>query len=123
MKHRKSGFKLNRSRPHRRALLRNLATSLILHGQVKTTVTKAKFLRGFVDRLIVKAKSNTLSARRYLLANLFSKKAVNKVMHEIITKLNMDNAQGAKNSGFCKIYKLHWRPGDCADMALVRLEV
>lgn len=121
MKHRRSAFKLNRSRPHRRALLRNLATDLILRGEIKTTVTKAKFVRGFVDRLINKASANNLAARRYLLANLFSKSAVNKVMHEIVK--NLEKAGSGKKSGFCKIYKLRWRPGDCADMALVRLEV
>ncbi len=118
MRHRKAGFKLNRTRPHRKALLRNLATSLILNGQIITTVAKAKFIRGFIDRLFVKALENQdLIARRYLIKNLFSKEAVNKVLFDWLKQ------PVSKRSGFCKIYKLGWRKGDCADMALVRLDV
>ncbi|MCS6961145.1 MAG: 50S ribosomal protein L17 [Deltaproteobacteria bacterium] len=120
MNHRKKGFKLNRTRSHRRALLRNLATSLILNGSIKTTEAKAKFLRGFVDGLFVKALRKDLHARRYLMANLFSKKAVNKVFFEWLKDVSPEKC---KRSGYCKIYKLHWRPGDTADMAMVKLEV
>ncbi|MCS6893683.1 MAG: 50S ribosomal protein L17 [Deltaproteobacteria bacterium] len=117
MRHRKKGFKLNRSSPHRKSLLRNLATSLILNGKITTTVSKAKALRCLVDRLFVKSLSGGLAARRYLLSYLYSKKAVNKVFFEWLKE------PPTKRSGFCRIYKLGWRKGDGADLALVKLSI
>lgn len=115
MRHRNKRFKLNRDSDHRKALLRNLAISLFQNGEIKTTQAKAKVLRSLVDRLINVSKKGDLASRRYLLAKIPHKPTVNKLIHEWASKFQN------KKSGFCKIFKLGWRQGDKADMALVRL--
>lgn len=64
MRHRKAGYKLNRKREHRTAMLRNMAASLIEHGQITTTIPKAKALQPFIEKLITRAKKNDIYARR-----------------------------------------------------------
>jgi large subunit ribosomal protein L17 len=70
MRHRKAGFKLNRTTAHRQAMLRNMAASLFEHGQIVTTVPKAKALQPFVEKIITKAKRGDLHARRQVIATL-----------------------------------------------------
>lgn len=70
MRHRKAGFKLNRTRSHRDAMLRNLAASLFEHGQITTTLPKAKALQPFVEKIVTKAKRGDLHARRQVIATL-----------------------------------------------------
>ncbi|MFG0307049.1 MAG: 50S ribosomal protein L17 [Phycisphaerales bacterium JB040] len=70
MRHRKAGFKLNRTRSHRTAMLRNMAASLFEHGQITTTIPKAKALQPFVEKIVTKAKRGDLHARRQVIAML-----------------------------------------------------
>lgn len=115
MKHRVKGKKLNRSLGHRRALYKNLAVSLIEHGQIKTTLGKAKAVRPFMERLITHAKKGDLAARRRLLQKLSSNRAVvKKLVEEIAPQV------AKRNGGYTRIIKLGLRVGDQAEMA--RLE-
>lgn len=115
MNHRSSGRKLNRETSHREALLRNLAISLIEHGTIKTTVPKAKELRGFVEPLITKAKNNTLSIRRYLIARLRNKDAVNKLLNDIGPK------NVSRPGGYTRVLKCGYRATDAAPVAYIQL--
>ena len=83
MNHRKKGRKFNRTAEHRKALLRNLATSLFLHGRVETTVAKAKELRQYAEPLITKAKRGDLHARRLVRRQITQDQALEKLFGEI----------------------------------------
>ncbi|MCX6806921.1 MAG: 50S ribosomal protein L17 [Candidatus Berkelbacteria bacterium] len=104
--------KLQRRRGSRRALLKNLALSLILHEKIVTTLQKAKETRDFTERLVQKAKKNNLAARRYLL-KVLRKNAVNKLMDDIAPSFS------ERQSGFIRILHLEPRKGDAAKMAIV----
>lgn len=106
---------LSRKDNHRKSLLRNLATSLILYEEIKTTTTKAKEIKPIVEHLIQVAKKNNLAARRRLLGYLFDKKAVEKVFEVFVLRYKKIP------SGFIKIYKIAPRLGDNAEMVLVKL--
>ncbi len=100
---------------YRKSVLRNLATSLILHGQIETTEARAKEVRRVVDKLITKAKVDTLESRRYAHSVLFDKEAVNKLF---------DIAKGYKdrNGGYTRILKLgKYRRGDGTPLVLIEL--
>jgi len=107
----------NFSRPysHRHALLKNLALSLFKYESVKTTVEKAKALRPFAEKLITKAKNDTVASRRLVFSRLRDK--------EIVKKLFEDVAQRYKNrnGGYTRIYRLGHRSGDGAEMAIIEL--
>ena len=107
--------KLNRTSSHRNALLRNLAKQLIEHGQIKTTLTKAKELRPFVEKLITKSKDNTFLTVRALKAALNCKETVKKLVNEIGPK-NKD-----RPGGYTRILKCGFRAGDAAPMAIIQL--
>lgn len=115
MKHRVAGKKLARSRSHRKALFRNLLSALILHGEIKTTESKAKATRRLFDRLVTKGKSGTLHARRIVAAFLNNKKAVNRLVDEIAPKFK------DRPGGFTRIIHLGQRRGD--DAMMVKLEL
>lgn len=115
MKHRNVGRKLNRETSHREALMRNLAISLIEHGTIKTTVPKAKELRGFVEPLITKAKQNTLATRRYLIARLRNKDAINRLLDHIAP------ANFSRPGGYTRVLKCGYRATDAAPMAYIQL--
>lgn len=115
MRHRVAGKKLARSRSHRKALFRNLLSALILHGEIKTTESKAKATRRLFDRLVTKGKSGTLHARRIVAAFLNNKQAVNKLVDEIAPKIR--DRQG----GFTRMIRLGRRRGD--DAMMVKLEL
>lgn len=115
MKHRVAGKKLARSRSHRKALFRNLLSALILHGEIKTTESKAKATRRLFDRLVSKGKSGTLHARRIVAAFLNNKKAVNKLVDEIAPKFK------DRPGGFTRMIRLGRRRGD--DAMMVKLEL
>ncbi|MBI4410400.1 MAG: 50S ribosomal protein L17, partial [Gemmatimonadetes bacterium] len=83
MRHRKDGRKLNRTAEHRAAMLRNLATSLFLHGRLETTVAKAKELRRFAEPLITRAKRGDLHARRLVARKIRDDEALAKLFGEI----------------------------------------
>ena len=115
MKHRVAGKKLARSRSHRKALFKNLLSALILHGEIRTTESKAKATRRIFDRLVTKGKSGTLHARRIVAAFLNNKKAVNKLVDEISPKFK------DRPGGFTRMIRLGRRQGD--DAMMVKLEL
>ena len=115
MIHRKTGRKFGRTRDPRRALLKNLAASLVLYEKVKTTDAKAKEIRGFVEPLITKGKTNSVAVRRYLLARLPTENAVKKVL-EVLGPRYQNRA-----GGYTRIVKLGRRQGDGAPVSLIEL--
>lgn len=115
MRHRVHGRKLGRPTPHRRALLRNLCTSLFEYGRITTTVQKAKELRPFAEKLITLGKKDTLHARRRA-ATFLLKAAVVKELFDTIAARYAD-----RNGGYTRIIKLGFRSGDGADLAIVEL--
>lgn len=115
MRHRKSGRQLNRNSSHRKALMKNLSIALIERDIIKTTLPKAKELRGFIEPLITLAKEDNVANRRLAFRRLRSDAAVAKLFTEV-----------AKNSferkgGYTRIIKAGFRPGDKADMAFIEL--
>ena len=115
MRHRKSGRKLNRNSAHRKALFKNLAIALIEQNIIKTTLPKAKELRGFIEPLITMAKDDTVANRRHVFNKLRSDSAVAKLFTEVSV-----NAKDRKG-GYTRIIKAGFRPGDKADMAYIEL--
>lgn len=115
MRHRIAGKKLSRHRAHRKALFKNLINSLISHGEIKTTESKAKAVRRLVDRLITRGKSGTLHARRLIAAFLQNKKVVNKIVDEIAPVFKK------RPGGYTRMTRLGRRRGDKAMM--VKLEL
>ncbi len=115
MRHRKAGTKLNRTASHRKALMRNMVTSLFEYGQIRTTTTKAKALRPLAEKMITLAKKGDLHARRQALAVLTKKSVTHKLFSEIKDKF-MD-----RNGGYTSIVKIGPRKGDAAEMALIQL--
>jgi len=115
MRHQKQKATLGRERAGRKALMRSLAESLILHGAIKTTEPKAKALRIFVEPLITKAKRGTLADRRLLIAALYTDKAVRKLMDEIGPKYK------ERAGGYTRIKKIGTRRNDAAEMVTIEL--
>ncbi len=115
MRHRKSFNHLGRTSAHRKAMLSNMASSLILHKRITTTVAKAKALRGYVEPLITKSKEDTTHSRRVVFSYLQDKDAVTELFREISKKV------GDRPGGYTRIIKLGNRLGDNADMAMMEL--
>ncbi len=115
MRHRKKGRKLNRTASHRRAMLRNMASSLFIHGRIETTTAKAKELRPYAERLITLAKRGDLHARRLAAARMQGRDAVGKLFDEIGPRFQ------DRPGGYTRILKLGARKGDAAEMALIEL--
>ena len=113
MRHKKAGVKLSRSSSHRKAMFRNMVTSLIKHGQIKTTVIKAKELRRWADKMVTLAKRGDLHARRQALAVIREKDVVHKLFAEA------DEKFGNRNGGYTRIIKLGNRKSDAAPMAII----
>lgn len=101
------------SSAHELAIMRNLSKSLIEHGRIITTQTKARKLRPFVERLITKARSGTLHDRRMVLKHLNDRTVVHRLFAEIAP------AMGERPGGYTRILKLGQRRGDAADMAII----
>jgi large subunit ribosomal protein L17 len=114
MRHQKKTVKLGRTQGHRNALLSNLAVSLIDHGQIKTTVAKAKAVRPFVEKLVTKAKTGTLHSRRMALADLRHNEGA---VRKLFTEIGPLNA--ARKGGYTRIVKLGMRRSDAAEMAII----
>jgi large subunit ribosomal protein L17 len=114
MRHQKKTVKLGRTQGHRNALLSNLAVSLIDHGQIKTTVAKAKAVRPFVEKLVTKAKTGTLHSRRMALADLRHNEAA---VRKLFTEIGPLNAE--RKGGYTRIVKLGMRRSDAAEMAII----
>ncbi len=115
MRHRKSFNHLGRTSSHRKAMLSNMATSLILHKRITTTVAKAKALRSYIEPLITRSKDDTTHSRRIAFSYLQSKEAVTELFREVAKKV------GDRPGGYTRIIKLGNRVGDNADMAMMEL--
>ncbi len=115
MRHRNAGWKLGRKTDHRRALLRNLVTSLIEKERIVTTVPKAKALRPLAEKMITLGKAETLHARRQAAAYLKTPDSVKKLFETIAVRF------GARPGGYTRITHMGFRKGDGADMAMIEL--
>ena len=115
MRHRKAGFKLGRNTTHRRALLRNLATSVILEERIETTVTKAKAVRPEVERLVTLGKRGDVTARRLALSYLMTRDAVDKLFDVVAPRM------GDRAGGYTRIIKGGFRRGDGGEIAFLEL--
>jgi large subunit ribosomal protein L17 len=115
MRHKVSGYKLGRTTSHRRSLLRNMATSLIIEERIETTVPKAKALRPTVEKMITLGKRGDLSARRQASAYLMTDEAVRKLFDTIGPRF------GDRNGGYTRIVRTAWQKGDGADKAFIEL--
>lgn len=115
MRHRKSFNHLGRTSSHRKAMLSNMASSLILHKRITTTVAKAKALRGYVEPLITKSKNDTTHSRRIVFSYLKDKFAVTELFRSISGKI------ADRPGGYTRIIKLGKRLGDNAEMAMIEL--
>ena len=115
MRHRKSGRKLGRNSSHRKAMFRNMATSLFRHETIKTTLPKAKELRRVAEPLITLAKVDGVANRRLAFARLRDKEVVGKLFKDLGPRFK------ARPGGYIRILRLGPRAGDAAPMALVML--
>jgi len=115
MRHRKGFNHLSRKAPHRKAMLANMASSLIKHKRITTTQAKAKALRQYVEPLITKSKEDTTHSRRVVFSYLQDKDAVTELFREVSPKV-LERA-----GGYTRILKMDNRPGDNAEMALIEL--
>ncbi len=115
MRHRKKGRLLNRTAEHRNAMLRNMATSLFMHGRIETTEAKAKELRTFAEPLITKAKRGDLHARRLVARKIGEPDVVAKLFDEIGPRYS------ERAGGYTRVLKLGHRSGDGADLAIIEL--
>ena len=115
MRHGKKFNHLGRTSAHRKAMLSNMASSLIAHKRITTTVAKAKALRKYVEPLLTKAKSDTTHSRRIVFSYLQDKDSVTTLFNEVAGKI------ADRPGGYTRIVKLGNRLGDNADMALIEL--
>lgn len=115
MRHRNFGRKLSRNTEHRRALLRNLVTSLILEERIETTLPKAKEARAAAERMITLGKRGDLHARRLAASYSLSAAAVKKLFGDIAKRYE------SRNGGYTRIVRTGWRIGDGADTAVLEL--
>jgi large subunit ribosomal protein L17 len=115
MRHKKSGRKLGRNSSHRKAMFRNMATSLVHHETIKTTVPKAKELRRVIEPLITLAKVDGVANRRLAFSRLRDKAAVGKLFSDLGPRFK------ERPGGYLRILKIGPRPGDAAPMAIVQL--
>lgn len=115
MRHKVKGRKFGRVKEPRELMLRNLATSLILHEKVRTTEAKAKEVRGLVEKVITAGKKKNLTASRYIEKILLDKKAVQKIVEVLAPKYE------ARPGGFVRLTKMGARKGDAAPVVLAEL--
>ena len=115
MRHRKSGRRLGRNSSHRKAMFRNMASSMVKHETIRTTVPKAKELRRVVEPLITLAKEDSVANRRLAFDRLRDKEAVGKLFSELGPRFK------DRPGGYLRILKMGPRPGDAAPMAIVML--
>ncbi|HPE20784.1 MAG TPA: 50S ribosomal protein L17 [Candidatus Mcinerneyibacteriales bacterium] len=117
MRHRVKSVRLGRNWSSRKALLRNMATSLILHERIETTEVKAKQIKSYVEKLVTLGKKDTLHARRMAAARLFGKEAVQKLFSDIAPRFT------ERNGGYLTLYKTGFRKGDATPTAIVEFVV
>jgi large subunit ribosomal protein L17 len=115
MRHGKKINHLSRKSAHRKAMLSNMATSLIMHKRITTTLAKAKALRVYVEPLITRSKDDTTHSRRIVFSYLQSKDAVTQLFRDISSKV------AERPGGYTRIIKLGQRLGDNAEMAMIEL--
>ena len=113
MRHRKSGRRLNRDSAHRKAMFANMASALIKHEQIKTTLPKAKELRPVVEKLVTLAKRGDLHARRIAYARLQDRAMVAKLF-DVVAERYKDRL-----GGYIRIIRANFRYGDCAPLAYI----
>ena len=115
MRHRKSGRKLGRSSSHRKALFRNMVTSLLEHERIQTTDAKAKELRGIADKMITLGKRGDLHARRQALSVIRDKRVTAKVFSELAERYR------DRPGGYTRVIKAGHRSGDAAPVSIIEL--
>ena len=115
MRHRKAGFKLGRNTSHRRALLRNLVTSILMEDRVETTVTKAKAARPHVEKMITLGKKGDVHSRRQALSFLQTREAVTRLFDTVAPRY------GDRNGGYLRITRSGFQRGDGAEKAFLEL--
>ncbi len=115
MRHQKSINHLGRTSTHRKAMLSNMASSLIMHKRISTTIAKAKALRGYVEPLITRAKIDSTHSRRVVFSYLQDKEAVTELFRDISVKV------ANRPGGYVRILKTGFRLGDNADMCIIEL--
>lgn len=115
MRHKVAGFKLGRTTSHRRSLLRNMVTSLIIEERIETTVPKAKALRPSIEKMITLGKRGDLAARRQAAAYVMTDEALKKLFDTLGPRF------GDRNGGYTRIIRGAWRKGDGTDTAFIEL--
>jgi large subunit ribosomal protein L17 len=115
MRHRNGGFKLGRNTSHRRALLRNLVTSIILNDRVHTTITKAKATRPIVEKMITLGKNGSVHSRRQALAYLMTPESVDRLFGTVAPRY------ATRPGGYSRIVRTGVRKGDASEMAYIEL--
>ncbi len=115
MRHNKTINHLGRQASHRKALMANMAASLILHKRISTTLAKAKALRTFVEPIITKSKDDSTHSRRMVFAYLKNKEAVSELFREVAPKI------AERPGGYCRILKTGFRQGDGAETCFIEL--
>ena len=115
MRHRNSGFKLGRNTSHRRAVLRNLVTSIIIMDRIETTITKCKASKPLVEKMITLGKRGDVHARRQAAAYLMTPEAVDRLFATVAPRY------GTRNGGYTRITRVGPRKGDAAEMAFIEL--
>ncbi len=115
MRHRNAGFKLGRNTSHRRAVLRNLVTSIILMDRIETTITKCKASKPLVEKMITLGKRGDVHARRQAAAYLMTPESVDRLFGVVAPRY------GARNGGYSRITRIGPRKGDAAEMAFIEL--
>lgn len=113
MRHAKKNNHLGRTDAHRKAMLSNMATSLIMHKRINTTLAKAKELRKYIEPMVTRSKNDTTHSRRIVFAQLHNKYAVTELFREISQKV------GDRPGGYTRILKTGFRKGDNAEMCLI----
>jgi large subunit ribosomal protein L17 len=115
MRHRNAGFKLGRNTSHRRALLRNLTTSVLMEDRVETTITKAKAVRPHVEKMITLGKKGDVHSRRQALSFLMTDKAVTRLFDTVAPRY------GDRQGGYLRIIRTGFRQGDGGEKAFIEL--
>ena len=115
MRHRNAGYKLGRNTSHRRAVLRNLVTSVILMDRIETTITKCKASQPLVEKMITLGKRGTVHARRQALAYLMTPESVDRLFNVVAPRY------GDRNGGYSRITRSGARKGDAAEMGYIEL--
>lgn len=115
MRHRKSGRYFGRTSPHRKAMFKNMMVSLLKHELIKTTVAKAKELRGYIEPIITLAKIDSVHNRRLAFARLRDRETVQKLFNEIGPHFK------ARQGGYTRVLKCGNRKGDNAPLAIIQL--